>query len=83
MGSYGDEDSMIIKPYTDFYGLTEFLQRRKMSTNRTKIDWAYKQAQRIVVQTVTSAADQRPRLVRHIAAVLRRAARRAKAGYTS
>lgn len=49
-----------------------------MSTNRTKIDWAYKQATRIAVQVITSAADERPRMVRHIAAVLRRAESRGR-----
>jgi hypothetical protein len=45
-----------------------------MSTNRTKIDWAYKQAQKLIVLTRTGPADNV--LTRQVAAVLRRAHRR-------
>jgi hypothetical protein len=46
-----------------------------MSTNRTKIDWAYKQAERIVwMGEDVSEPKDRPELVRAIAAILRREA---------
>jgi hypothetical protein len=62
-----------------------------MSTNRTKIDWAYRQAVKIQ-QTVADVvwftphdrnAKARADNVREIAAILRRAQRRGLRGYTS
>lgn len=47
-----------------------------MSTNRTKIDWAYKQAQKIMAMGESSAPMERNDLIRAIAAILRLAKRR-------
>ena len=47
-----------------------------MATNRTKIDWAYKQASNIAVMVMTSPTSH-PETVRKIAAILRRVARQA------
>ena len=46
-----------------------------MATNRTKIDWAYNQAKRIIEMGEDSRGD-RADLTRAIAAVLRRAERK-------
>jgi hypothetical protein len=50
-----------------------------MSTNRTKIDWAYRQAQKIAI-TVASInpanITERPTALRFIAGILRQAERR-------
>lgn len=49
-----------------------------MSTNRTKIDWAYKAAHKIALRCVTANESQKLTVLREIAAILRRAQTRDK-----
>jgi hypothetical protein len=48
-------------------------RRDVMATNRTKIDWAYRQAERLMSQGVFNTPSDR---IRAIAALLRRAEKR-------
>jgi hypothetical protein len=45
-------------------------------TNRTKIDWAYKQANKLAVKVICASSDNRYVVVREIAAALRRVFKR-------
>lgn len=47
-----------------------------MGTNRTKIDWAYKQAVAICIEVATAASADRQDVIRHVAGRLRRVHRK-------